>query len=85
MEDNLEKHEVAVSKTVLGQTKELAGAQLSISGTDADGNMQLKDELVADTGIGPAQICIRDLGDKAEILVSCYLIGQLAKYTITNS
>ena len=47
--------------------------------------MQLKDELVADTGIGPAQICIRDLGDKAEILVSCYLIGQLAKYTITNS
>ncbi len=54
-------------------------------GTDADGNMQLKDELVADTGIGPAQICIRDLGDKAEILVSCYLIGQLAKYTITNS
>ena len=51
---------------------------------DSEGNMKLADELTVDTGIGPAQICVRDLGDSAEILVSCYLLGQLAKYTITN-
>lgn len=54
-------------------------------GTDAEGNMELQDELTVAAGIGPAQICVRDLGESAEILVSCYLIGQLAKYTITNS
>ena len=53
-------------------------------GLDEQGGICLRDELTVDTGIGPSQISVRDLGNRAEILTSCYLLGQLVKYTITD-
>ena len=53
-------------------------------GTDADGSMVMTEEFTVDSGGGPAQISVRDLGDRTEILISSYLISQLVKYTVSE-
>ncbi len=51
--------------------------------TDEGGSLVLESEFAVDKGIGPSQIAVRDLGDHAEILTACYLLGRLAIYTLS--